>query len=324
MKSIRDTLRQVPVWVGFQTLNREGWTNVAKRLYVQRRILVTPSIETATEGPVEVRVLTWKRDWTNVLWALKTFYHYSGVDYPLYIHDGGLEEFQRQHLKDHFPNARLIAAREGDEIVTGEFERRGWTRSLAYRKKNLSTRKLFDFFTMSKADVMISIDSDVLFFANPVELVSNYQDGINLYNRDCQYGYSLSLDDLRGEFGVHVPPHINSGLSRIYCRSIDFDRIDRWLQHEGLYSNDWVTEQTLHALCSSLHGTALLPSSYLVSTEPGFPERLVAKHYPGFFRPLLYQEGMMRLLQAGFLDATYEASITTRAQKAPLSARQGS
>jgi hypothetical protein len=310
---IRNLLRRVPLWVKVQTVNREGWRNAAKRLYVQRRILATPSIETSAEGPVEVRMLTWHRDWLNCLWALKSFYCFSGVQYPLYIHDGGLKPENIEQLKDHFPNAVIVAAQEAEEKVAAKFKAAGWTRCLAYRGKNLATRKLFDFFALSRASQIISIDSDILFFERPTELVEHFSTGVNLYNRDLQFGYSMSGKELFAAFGLSVEPLINSGLSRVEVKSIDFGLIEEWLANEKLFANEWVTEQTLHALCSTLTGVQLLPDTYAVGIEAGFPPKVVAKHYPGYFRPLLYQEGMMRLLKSGFLEQAFEVSIATRA-----------
>lgn len=311
MNLIRNLLRRMPIWVRVQTLNREGWGNAAKRLYVQRRILTTPSIETAQEGPTEVRVLTWHRDWLNLLWTLKSFYHYAGVRYPLYIHDGGLKHYHFEQLKDHFPNAVIVEAGEAEDRVTSIFRSAGWKRCLAYRQKNMATRKLFDFFALSRAERIISIDSDILFFDRPSELLDPSTTGTNLYNKDLAYGYSMTEEELVDAFGFTVEPLINSGLSRVEVRSIDFNRIEYWLGHNRLYSNDWVTEQTLHALCSTLSGVQLLPESYAVNTQRGFPRKVIAKHYPGYFRPLLYQEGMVRLLDSGFLEKTFEVAIAS-------------
>ena len=51
----------------------------ASRLAALREleILDTPPVYTSTIGSVEVRVITWRRDWIEMVWALKSFYHYS-------------------------------------------------------------------------------------------------------------------------------------------------------------------------------------------------------------------------------------------------------
>jgi hypothetical protein len=124
----------------------------------------------------------------------------------------------------------------------------------------------------------------------------------NRYNRDCEFWYSMSLDELETNFGLRPPPQINSGLALVRRTSIDFDQIERWLDHPKLFEDPWVTEQTLHALCSTAYGVEFLPDSYHVDTKPGLAPETICKHYPGYFRTGLYTEGMAHLIRAGFLD----------------------
>jgi hypothetical protein len=297
----REWLRRLPAWLIFQESKREGWKNVLRRRRYQRQILDTPPLRTATGGPIEVRVLTWRRDWINMIWALKSFYYYAGVDYPLFIHDGGLSPGQHQKLQAHFPDARLIGLAEADNRVRACLDK--LPRSLEYRLSNPSTRKLFDFFAFSTADYVISIDSDIVFFRRPdMLLVPTEGLAKNRYNKDSAFWYSMTVEELEEAFGVRPPARINSGLSVVRRSSINFTAIERWLENPKLFADKWVTEQTLHALSATVHGVEFLPDSYFVATEPGLPADVVCKHYPGFFRSLLYTEGMARLIADGFLQ----------------------
>jgi hypothetical protein len=300
---LQSWLRRQPMWLTFQETNREGWRQAWQRTWFQRKILDTPPMRTAREGPVEVRALTWRRDWMNLLWALKGFYHFAGVDYPLYIHDGGLLPAQAEQIQAHFPDATIVGREDGDTRINAELQRRGLTQCLAYRPRNASARKLFDFFAFSQADYLICIDSDIVFFRRP-DLLIVPPEGVtkNRYNRDCEFWYSMSVDELEASFGLRPPPLINSGLALVRRTSIDFDAINRWLTEPKLFENKWVTEQTLHALCSTAYGVELLPDSYKVDTKPGLTPEIICKHYPGFFRSGLYTEGMARLIASGFLD----------------------
>lgn len=315
---LRDWLRSQPTWLKVQEARREGFGNVWNRRWYQRQILGTPPLRTQPgPGRVEVRALTWRRDWMNLLWALKSFYHFAQVDYPLYIHDGGLLPEQFDQIQQHFPDATLIPRAEADPRVQEELTRRGLARSLEYRLKNPSTRKLFDFFVFSDADYLISIDSDIVFFRRPDLLLPGpgEEPARNLYNRDASdQWYSMTPDELDAAFGIRPLPRVNSGLSLIRRESIDFDAIERWLHHPQMFDNNWVTEQTLHALCATVHGMDFLPPTYLVDTEAGgMSDDLVCKHYPGFFRKHLYSEGMRRLIRSGFLDALRRGSPSTGA-----------
>ncbi len=310
----RDRVRRNLWWLRFQEGNREGWRAVRRRWQIQRQILPTPPIRTARAGPTEVRVLTWRRDWVNVIWALKSFYHASGVEYPLVIHDGGLAPGQADILLRHFPDATFVPSSEAEARIAREFTRRGLVKCLEYRRLNPSTLKLFDFFAFSSAEHVLTIDSDIVFFRRPDELVDFSPDtSPNLYNKDAIEAYTLTPDELEVAFGVRPPPRINSGLGLARRVSIDFESIERWLHDPRLFENRWVTEQTLHAMCSARYGVALLPPTYRVSVEPGLDGDLVCKHYPGFFRPLLYSEGMAELASRGFLRRLDAVPLRERA-----------
>ncbi len=298
-------LRRQPAYLDFRWATREGLARAWRRHACERRILDTPPLWTAAASRrIEVRALTWRRDCLDLIWALKSFYFFAGVDYPLVIHDGGLLPRQLQLLRRHFPNAGFVTAGEAELRVPAELERRGLRRCRAYRRSNVATRKLFDFFLFSAAEYVISIDSDIVFFRRPDRLCIPPQgDFKNRYNKDAGYWYSMSLDELEANFGIRPPERINSGLSLVRRASMDFEAMERWLAHPKLFADQWVTEQTLHALCAGLYGFEFLPDTYCVSTSPGLSPEMVCKHYPGFFRYLQYEEGMARLIETGFLQA---------------------
>jgi len=303
VQSLQSWLRRRRWWLELREIQREGWGDAWRRFRIQRRILTTPPVRTGRGGDVEVRVLTWRRDWVNMLWALKSFYYYARVDFPLYIHDGGLARGQAEQLLHHFPDAVLVSEEEADALVETALRQRSLVRCLEYRRKNPSTRKLFDFAVLGRTDYLLSIDSDIVFFRRPdLLLPAPGQQPCNRYNEDSAYWYSMTLDELEAAFGIRPPPRINSGLALIRRESLDLPAVERWLENPKLFADAWVTEQTLHALSATVAGVELLPASYCVSTERGFPEDVICKHYPGYFRPLLYQEGMKRLVAAGFLS----------------------
>jgi hypothetical protein len=238
-----------------------------------------------------------------MIWALKTFYHFAEVDYPLVVHDGGLLPWQIARLSDHFPGVRFILAADADARYPSELRRRGLNRSAEYRARNVSTRKLFDFYLDSTADYVLTIDSDIVFFRKPDELIQPPGGwDRNWYNRDCDYWYSLSLDELEASFGVRPSPFVNSGLAVVRRESMHFPAVERYLGHPTLFADRWVAEQTLHALLSTNYGLAFLPDSYRVGGPPGLTPDLVCKHYPGTFRPHLYTEGMRHLRNVGLID----------------------
>ena len=293
IKMIRKKLRNIHSYILFREALREGLMNFIKRKLIQNKILKTNAIRTAEEGPIEVRVLTWRKDYINLLWALKSFYKTAKVDYPLYIHDGGLFPEHKILLKDHFPNAYIIDKEYADNVVNSYFDKNNLQRSKEYRNSNIATVKLWDYFIMSSAERIISIDSDIVFFKSPKQIIDP-QATKNYYNEDLQFAYSMSVEDINKNFHIALPPKVNSGLFNVSRDIFNASQIETWLENKELFSNKWVTEQTLHAMLSATHkdGLALLDSRYVVSTTRGIAPDTICKHYPGFFRPLFFQEGL--------------------------------
>lgn len=306
IEALRRKARGYLPWVEFQELRREGFRQAWRRRSVQQQILQTAPVRTAQHGNIEVRVMTWRRDWINVIWALKSFYHFARVDHPLYIHDGGLKPEQFGILQQHFPNATIISSAAASEEVLPELKKRKLERCLAYRPTSPFGPRVMDFYLLSKADAVITIDADVLFFREPNELTGAIAEVTrkNKFNQDIDYCYSLSLEEMEASFGIKPVAFINAGLSFVWVESVDFELMNEWLGHPKLFAEKWLTEQTLHALFSTRYGVELLPRKYDLGTTAGIRPDAVTKHYPGFIRDLFYHEGMQSLIDAGFLQKT--------------------
>jgi hypothetical protein len=267
---------------------------------VRPRILQTPPVEGLDDRRCEIHVLTSQQDWLNLIWALKSFYASSGRKYELCIHDdGSLEPFSRDQLLKHFPDARLIDRPTADRAVLPALEQ--FPRSRAFRETNHLSPKLFDFRHFLRADRMLLLDSDVLFFENATELVRRIEDPTyrrNSVNADIQTGYTVDPVAAGKRFGMNVPERFNSGLGVIHGDSLQLEWIEEFLDFPGILGHFWRIEQTLFALCSARYGVELLPPEYRVSLARGV-DGCVAKHYVGAIRHLMYGEGIRKLTREG-------------------------
>ena len=292
-----------------RTKLRHGWRTAYYRDFVRPQILnTTPFLET-DDNSCEIHVLTSAEDWINLLWALRTFYHYSRSRFALCIHDdGSLGETACGHLRRIFPNARLIRRAEADRHIGPLLAR--YPRCQSFRTNHALALKVFDFAAFLKADRMCLLDSDILFFAHPSALLTLIGDSSvrhNSLNKDWGHGYTIEQDVLQTLLDFELPPLINSGLGLIHRGSIDFDWVEEFLALPGILSHSHQIEQTLIALCSARFGFAMLPPEYDVRLDtpaPGAPSR----HYTGPIRQLMYREGIRRLVKGGFLNSLQKHS----------------
>jgi hypothetical protein len=257
-------------------------------------------------SPIEVHLLCYWRDYLCAIWALKSFYHFADVRYPLAIHIQGYStSAMLGRLRDHFPGARLITQDQADADVEPWFIRHKLDRLRTLRKANPFLLKLCDFPLMCRTAAMMILDSDILFFNHPAELLASPIIGSPfLFMRDCGDGYTLSRAAARETLGIELAPRINSGLAILETARIDLARCDSLLGYPAIADGEPSRlEQTLYALLASESGQLTqLSDRYSCRLETGLGfDRVVARHYAGESRPLLTREGMPYLVGSGFL-----------------------
>jgi alpha-N-acetylglucosamine transferase len=223
--------------------------------------------------------------------------------YSLAIHDDGtLGDEAVLALRRHFPDARLISRRESDGAVLDGLA--SYPLCAELRRTNMLSVKLFDFRHYLESDRMLLLDSDILFFSEPQELLHRIEDAAylkNSVNEDISSVYTVDPDTVTRTLGFGLQPRFNSGLGLIHKSSLNLDWIEQFLQLPGIIGHFWRIEQTLMALCSSSYGVQLLPPAYSVRLE-GNSDGLPCRHYIGKIRHLMYREGMQRLVRGGFLE----------------------
>jgi hypothetical protein len=254
-------------------------------------------------GPacVEVHLLCSYLDHLCAIWTLKSFYHFAGVSYPLVIHvQGPADPVVYRRLQVHFPQARLVLQSEADRIVEEFLSGNRLTRLAAARPLSPFMLKLIDFPVLSNAGYLVTLDSDVLFFARPAELLeAGASPAHSRFQRDTASAYNITEAQAASELGIQMASGINTGIALFPRRNLDLKRCERYLAHPEVARNTGWIEQTLHALCASEQGLVeYLPASYLVSLDPYVSlDGLVARHYAGPSRRLMTDEGMPALLR---------------------------
>lgn len=319
-RTITNHLRHNRSWRNLRRLQHEGPLKALRRWRLWSKILKTAPVltEKVTAGaPVEVHVLCYERDYLCAIWALKSFYHFAQVRYPLAIHvQGRAPERVRTRLKAHFPAARIIVQGEADAVVEKWLNERGFVRLLGARRRSPFMLKLTDFSLLSEAVHLLTIDSDVVFFSRPSDLLIATEAPLpaNLFQRDPVSTYNLSEERAFEELGIRLAAQVNTGIMLFPRDSIELSRCEQYLAHpEIAQPNGWI-EQTLYALLASEQGrVTYLPDSYLVSLETNVPlDNLIARHYAGPTRAQFTYEGLPELIRRGSLGwGTAEKEITS-------------
>jgi len=300
------TLRRWHWWRDLRRIQAEGPDNAFFRWRRWSEILRTAPVRTdpAGRGPVELHLLCHRGDYLCGIWALKTLYLTSRARWPIVIHlQGSTSAGMIRRLRKHFPDVRLVGQREADEKVAQAFAAKH-PKLIQARRHSPFMMKLVDFSVFARAERIVVLDSDVLFFRAPVELRAHAETESSsgcLFQRDPASTYNITEEEAAAVFGIHMPACVNTGIC-VFPRSlVDFELCETVLEHPQVRRPSGWIEQTLFALCAGTRGgVKYLSSDYLISLERGVDyEPLTARHFAGSSRPLLTEEGMPYVIARG-------------------------
>ncbi|MEQ1861617.1 MAG: hypothetical protein ABMA13_16985 [Chthoniobacteraceae bacterium] len=248
---------------------------------------------------VPVHILTGEKDWRLAAWALASFFHYTEIAWPVVIHDDGtLPEEGREMLGTLFNSCRIIPREESDADVGRVL--RPFPFCFDFRNTHPLALKVFDMAHYAQGDRFIVLDSDMLFFRRPQEIIDWAQSAPAKdcwFIEDAQENALITAGEVREELDVKMWSRVNSGLGLVHRPAMDFDFCDRALALTSILRGQvWRLEQTLLALCASRNARGgLLPKTYEVSLRRHATKDTVARHYVGAVRDRFYAEGLKRL-----------------------------
>jgi hypothetical protein len=265
-------------------------------------LIVGSGVQQFPNQNVEVHMLLGKRTWLMALWAAKSFQWATGHCWHFVFQDDGtLEEAQIHELGRLFPSGVVKGKLQAD----AEMEKRlvGHPACLAARRRHIMFLKLFDpYFYSSIGDRYILLDSDVLFFRKPDEILQWAASACPgfLFDPDVKDSYSIPTMELEDCFQVSMLRRANAGLAMIPRAGVDLDVVEEYLRgFEKESTHDLWLEQTAYALLASKWRgeAALLPESYEMSFVPARRDGCVARHYVGTndSRPHFFREGVVEL-----------------------------
>jgi hypothetical protein len=289
----------------------------ALKMYLAKRRYLTKILEakpiTAGEGAIEVHMLLHHKRIYEGLWGLYSFAYFCGQPCRIIVHnDGSLTDLDVGLLNRLFPQCKVIDRETADSVVLKYFHSEGLTQCAKLRQTLIFTLKLFDPFFFSDNRSFILLDSDVLFFSHPKELIDTIERSgntfnvPNLYSTDLVYTYCIQSTELANLLGKNCIERFNPGVVRVRQGTLDFRRIEQYLQHPDFWNKDgdghYFAELTLWAMeLTNSNNTLPLPNTYALAPSGEEPD-LVSGHFcgGGYSTTMFYRAGLPRLA-ASFL-----------------------
>jgi len=255
----------------------------------------------------EVHILTCERDRTIAFWALKSFYHYLGERPPLVVHDdGSLTEESVLLLQEHFPGCTVVRAdrADADPRLRESLQSLPLCELWRFRSDFQLAKKLFDFPSFSTEPLIVGIDSDILFFRKPLEILECARASTPFMSSDYQDAYEFDAPGLI--------PRLNSGLFALQRDAFDFTLVETWLEawvdatpaRRFQFWKGWLEQTMLACLFSRSGGGRVLDLSRYQISSMLISDDTISQHFvKDGSRSALYHWGLRKLDEAGFLKA---------------------
>lgn len=271
--------------------------------YVSGRFFTRPKIRGI--GPIRpkgqiddgysIHILCSHEDLDMLLWSVASWYRVVENSGQVYIHeDGSFNSQDRDLVSELLPQAKFIdydwATSEAKENWLKDFPNAG-----KYRldKRYIFAIKLMDTRFISNAPSRLLLDTDILWYEEPRELLDKLKAGTNPFFMLGKANLSFQFAD--GSYLEEKLSAFNAGIIGYNAEHYPIGDLEEFCKKMGPQSNPYFIEQSGHAWILSRHAEILPldPSRYIIKGP--INEQTVVRHYTGPRRELYWIEGIKRL-----------------------------
>jgi hypothetical protein len=224
------------------------------------------------------------------IWALYSFARLTEAACQIFVHsDGSLTASDAEQLHQVLPGTRVVTRQQADQRVEPLLRDLGLCKSIRFRGSLIFALKLFDPFFFGDHSSFVLLDSDVLFFRRPDELLADLADPCqlelpSLYSRDNGDRYCLTSETLTQMLGRECIAFFNPGVVRTNRTVLDAQRIEHYLERPEFWGTasrpHYYAELTLWAMLLTAVGARPLPPTYAI-TPPLTGVLPTSGHYCG-------------------------------------------
>jgi len=259
---------------------------------MHERVLSTPAMRCNPSAAVEVHTLTAHHHLNMYLTAIKSLLRYHD-DVAVVVHDdGSLDAADAARLRDHVNGVRLIDRAAADAELEGHLAGRPCSRQL--RQRVVNSLEVFDNILLAKTERMVTLNSDVLFLDEPVELI----DWLVRDDRSIAGVHEerpARQKEVLEALGCPFPPHVTTSLACLHRDIYDAAFVEEVLARA---ETDWFTAQNVYPLLyhhqGDRHAVRFFDKDRYQSSGV-FPEGAAFRHYwtsTGWFTELQARDSL--------------------------------
>ncbi|GGE44377.1 hypothetical protein GCM10011413_08120 [Pedobacter psychrotolerans] len=200
------------------------------------------------------------------------------------IDDGSFDQKLINQANEQMPDVKIITKQEVEANLESKLPIKDFPYLHYKRKVYPHIKKLTDIHTIGDETYKLVLDSDMLFWNEPLEMINWLKDPEGcLYMLDTveSYGYDKKL--MHDLCGFEIPKLLNVGVFGSNSKNINWSNLENWSQElEYKQGGSYFLEQALSAmLIANEQKTILNKKQYIVNPEDSKSDDEIAKlkHY---------------------------------------------
>lgn len=219
----------------------------------------------------EIYFLTGKRYLYQTFFCIRSLAKVTSARFKfILIDDGSFDDGIIQTINQYLPGSKVVTQADIEENLSKTLPLQQFAVLHQKRKVYPHIKKLTDIHTIPGNDWKLVLDSDMLFWAEPVAVLNWLKKpGNPLYMQDCQnsYGYSKTL--MEQLTGSKIPDFVNVGVIGLNSAQINWGQLNEWVATlEEKEGTSYYLEQALTAMLIGENQAKVLPSNeYIVNPD---------------------------------------------------------
>ncbi len=205
-------------------------------------VLKTPLSMCNPDAKTELHTLTAHHHLYMYITAIKSFLRFFD-DIAIVAHDdGSLTDNDMKVLSEHVKGVRIVEIKSADKRMKKQLA--DFPRSRRFRSRIVNAMELFDNILLSETDKIVTMNSDVLFFKEPHELIAwilrDDHAIMSVYEEN-----PTNQKDFLSKHSCLFPPHVTICLTCFRKKIFDLKFVESAL---AVSRHDWFTGQNMYPL----------------------------------------------------------------------------
>ncbi len=198
------------------------------------------------------------------------------------VDDGSFDEKLKIQANEQMPGVKIITKEEIDRNFLLKLPLNDFPYLHHKRKVYPHIKKLTDIHTITDSSYKLVLDSDMLFWNHPTEIIDwlkNPNGALHMIDCEESYGYSKNL--MKSLCQIEIPNLVNVGAIGLNSKSINWIAVEHWAKTlEATEGSSYFLEQALSAMIiANQQRTILAAQDYIVNPKNGEERKKVLGHY---------------------------------------------